>query len=104
MGNSFRIIFIKINIFKNNSIKIYTKNTHFTNKKCGVIRIFINKDYIITNEKRISKFLIILFVTNQFNAGRKLSTTLSHISLVLYQSGTESNTKEQVSEALTHIF
>ena len=43
----FKIIFIKIDIIKVNIINIKTKNTHFMNKKCDIIRIFINKDYII---------------------------------------------------------
>ena len=49
-SNSFRIIFIKINIIKVHFIKIYTNKTYFISKKCDIIRIFINKDYIIIRE------------------------------------------------------
>ena len=56
-----------------------------------------------------SSFLIIFyFVTNQsgknFNTGRLVSTTLSHISWVLQHSGKNCITEGEVSTALLHIF
>ena len=58
---------------------------------------------------QISKKLFNRFTCNKpiitnFNAVRQSSTALSHISLVLYQSETESNTKEQVLTAIIHIY
>ena len=50
MNNSFKIIFMKFKIMKSNLIKIYTKNNHLATNKFYIIRIFINKDYIIISE------------------------------------------------------
>ena len=49
INNSFRIIFIKTIIIKVNIIKICSMKTHLITKKCDIIRICINKDYIIIN-------------------------------------------------------
>ena len=89
MNNSFRIIFMKINIVKVNIRKIHTKNTHFNTKKCDITRICIIKNYMVFRKLSIIIFLS-FFVKNQsrinFNACRRASTVLLHISQVLYLS------------------
>ena len=65
INNSFRIIFIKVTITKVNTIKAYSIKTHIITKNYGIIRIFINKDYIILDNTTSSSFSSILFVTNQ---------------------------------------
>ena len=57
MNNSFRIIFIKIVIIKVNIIKVYGIKTLSITKKRDIMRICINKDYIIIKEYNIIKFL-----------------------------------------------
>ena len=88
MNNSFKIIFIIISIIKVKIIEIYTKNTHlFITRKYGITRIFIRIEYILICIQSRKKFF------NQsetnFNAGRKSSKTLLHISWVLYLSSWE---------------
>ena len=82
INNSFRIMFIKINIIKVDFIKVYAKNTHFITKKCGYSSLW---------NKGLWSFLIIVSVTNQsatnFNDGRQSSTDSSHIFWALCLSG-----------------
>ena len=90
MNNSFSVIFMEINIAKTEIIKIFTRNNDLINRKCGITRIFIAKDYSIIRKYSIIKFLITLLVTNQsvtnFNVGRKESAALSHVCWVLQLS------------------
>ena len=90
MDNSFSVIFMEINIAKTEIIKIFTRNNDLINRKCGITRIFIAKDYSIIRKYSIIKFLITLLVTNQsvtnFNVGRKESAALSHVCWVLQLS------------------
>ena len=83
MNNSFSIIFIKVNTIKVNVIKSYTKNTHLITKKCDIIGIFFEKNYIIIRDKSSSSFLIIFLVTKQ--SGRIIGKILE----VNLERGTE---------------
>ena len=86
MNNSFRININKIFMIKADIIKIFSMKVRIITTKCAIIRICINKHYIIIGEYSIN-FSSILFVTNQsgtsFNFDRQLSTALSQISWVL---------------------
>ena len=90
MNNSFSVIFMEINIVKTQIIKIFTRNNNLINRKCGITRIFIAKDYIIIRKYSIINFLITLLVTYQsvtnFYVGRKESAALSHVCWVLQLS------------------
>ena len=81
MNNSLRISFIKINIIKVNIINIYTRNTHFINRKCDISESSSKTSISFSANKELWSFLIILLVTNQLetNTGRKSLTALSHI-------------------------
>ena len=59
MNNSFRVIFIRINIINVDIIKIYIEKNYFITRKCDITRIFIKKYYIIISEYNIIEFLII---------------------------------------------
>ena len=105
MNNSFRIMFIKINIIKVSIIKIYTKNTVFVTRECEVTRIFIKKSISLSWNKALWSFFIIVFVTNQsrtnFNAGRISSKSLSHIFGVFYLSRQNFSIRNSL---ITHFF
>ena len=74
MIHCFRIIIAKIIIIKANIINTNINKTHIITKKCDIIRIFINRDYIFIKNTTLSRSLSILFVKKQsgtnFNNGR----------------------------------
>ena len=127
MSNSFRIISIKINIMKVIIINIYTKNIQLITRNTTLPKFLSTKTISQLKNITSSRFTINFFhnipTRHKFNIGRKASTalshiywvlylsrqhfsikgssetTLSHIFCVLYQSGTELNSKEEVSTA-----
>ena len=119
MNNSFRIIFIKINVIKADIIKIYTKNIHLITKESNNIRV-----YIKSRSASLLENITLTIQTNQEQILMLVSTAISHIFGVLRlsgqyfsvkgcleiiinyanQSGTDFNAKRQVSTAISHIF
>ena len=100
MNNSFRIIFIKINVIKADIIKIYTKNIHLITKESNNIRVYKIEVCIIIREYNFN-------YTNQsgtdFNAKRQVSTAISHIFGVLRLSGQYFSVKGCLETTLSHI-
>ena len=64
MNNSFRIIFIKINVIKADIIKIYTKNIYLITKESNNIRVYKIEVCIIIREYNFIK-LSLTTETNQ---------------------------------------
>ena len=69
-------------------MKVYINKAYIIIKECNIIRITITKVYILLKNTALSRSLNIFRVTNQsetnFNAGRQPSTVFSHIFGCLY--------------------
>ena len=102
--NISRIILIKFIIIKVNIINVWSKKVRIITKLCKNIRVYINKVYIIINEQKVIKFFKYCICNKAIkNVGRKTSTALSYISLILNLSRQYYNIKRSFEATLSHI-
>lgn len=124
-NKSFTFSSIEINMIKFITNKIYTWNAYFITRKCDISKIIMKNRTLPSVYKALWRILItfnreqiLMLVENyqrlhhtffpsciyQGNIFGSFKTNWSHNYWQLHRSGTELNTKRQVSKFSTHIY